>query len=108
MDGAYFLTAATTFFAASARSSAAMIGRFDSESSFFPAATLVPSSLTTSGTGSDRLIDAIIPHGPAVVAERVRQHLAAGADHVLLQPLGPDGKFAFDDLGPLAEALAGI
>jgi alkanesulfonate monooxygenase SsuD/methylene tetrahydromethanopterin reductase-like flavin-dependent oxidoreductase (luciferase family) len=62
----------------------------------------------TSGTGSDRLIDAIIPHGPAVVAERVRQHLAAGADHVLLQPLGPDGKFAFDDLGPLAEALAGL
>ncbi len=62
----------------------------------------------TSGTGSDRLIDAIIPHGPAVIAERVRQHLAAGADHVLLQPLGPDGKFAFDDLGPLADALAGL
>jgi probable F420-dependent oxidoreductase len=62
----------------------------------------------TSGTGSDRLIDAIIPHGPEVIAERVRQHLAAGADHVLLQPLGPDGKFAFDDLGPLAEALAGL
>ena len=62
----------------------------------------------TEGSGSDRLIDAIIPHGPAVIAERVRQHLAAGADHVLLQPLGPDGKFAFDDLGPLAEALAGL
>jgi probable F420-dependent oxidoreductase len=62
----------------------------------------------TSGTGSDRLIDAIIPHGPAVIAERVRQHLAAGADHVLLQPLDPDGKFAFDDLGPLAEALTGL
>jgi probable F420-dependent oxidoreductase len=62
----------------------------------------------TSGPGSDRLIDAIIPHGPAVIAERVRQHLAAGADHVLLQPLGPDGKFAFGDLGPLAEALSGV
>ncbi len=62
----------------------------------------------TSGSGSDRLIDAIIPHGAAVITERVRQHLAAGADHVLLQPLGPDGKFAYDDLGPLAEALSGL
>jgi probable F420-dependent oxidoreductase len=62
----------------------------------------------TDGEGSDRLIDAIIPHGPAVIAERVRQQLAAGADTVLLQPLGPGGKFAFADLGPLAEALATI
>ena len=62
----------------------------------------------TEGTGSDRLIDAIIPHGPAGIAERVRQHLQAGADHVLLQPLGRDGKFAAGDLAPLAEALAGI
>ena len=62
----------------------------------------------TEGSGSDRLIDAIIPHGPAVIAERVRQHLQAGADHVLLQPLGRDGKFAVGDLAPLAEALAGI
>ncbi|MBV9796370.1 MAG: TIGR03620 family F420-dependent LLM class oxidoreductase [Actinobacteria bacterium] len=60
------------------------------------------------GGGSDRLIDAIIPHGPAVIAERVRQHLAAGADTVLLQPVGPDGRFAFGDLGPLAEALSGL
>jgi probable F420-dependent oxidoreductase len=29
----------------------------------------------TDGEGSDRLIDAIIPHGPAVIAERVR-HLS--------------------------------
>jgi probable F420-dependent oxidoreductase len=62
----------------------------------------------TAAPGSDRLIDAIIPHGPARVAERVRQHLAAGADHVVIQPLGPDGKFAASDLGPLAEALAGV
>jgi probable F420-dependent oxidoreductase len=61
----------------------------------------------TEGAGSDRLIDAIIPHGPAVIAERVRQHLQAGADHVLLQPLGRDGRFAIGDLAPLAEALAG-
>ena len=62
----------------------------------------------TAAPGSDRLIDAIIPHGPDRVADRVRQHLAAGADHVVLQPLGPDGKFAPGDLAPLAEALAGI
>jgi probable F420-dependent oxidoreductase len=62
----------------------------------------------TEGSGSDRLIDAIIPHGPAVIAERVRQHLQAGADHVLLQPIGPDGKFAPDDLAPLAEAVSGL
>ena len=62
----------------------------------------------TGGTGSDRLIDAIIPHGPAVIAERVRQQLAAGADTVLLQPIGPDGRFASGDLGPLAEALSDL
>ena len=62
----------------------------------------------TAGSGSERLIDAIIPHGPAVIAERTRQHLEAGADHVLLQPLGADGGFALPDLAPLAEALAGV
>jgi probable F420-dependent oxidoreductase len=62
----------------------------------------------TDGEGSDRLIDAIIPHGPARVAERVRQHLAAGADHVVLQPLTAEGTFAAGDLAPLAEALAGL
>jgi probable F420-dependent oxidoreductase len=42
--------------------------------------------------GSDRLIDAIIPQGSAdQVAERVRAHLDAGADHVCLQPLGEQG-----------------
>jgi probable F420-dependent oxidoreductase len=42
--------------------------------------------------GSDRLIDAIIPHGTAdVIADAARQHLAAGADHVCLQPVGVSG-----------------
>jgi probable F420-dependent oxidoreductase len=41
------------------------------------------------GGGSDRLIDALIPHGSAgAVAEAVRAHFDAGADHVCLQPLG--------------------
>src|SRR3954447_1739150 len=41
--------------------------------------------------GSDRLIDAVIPQGSAEqVAEAVRAHLDAGADHVCLQPLGKE------------------
>ncbi|MGJ6965701.1 TIGR03620 family F420-dependent LLM class oxidoreductase [Streptosporangium sp. G11] len=40
------------------------------------------------GGGSDRLVDAIVAHGDAdVIAERVRAHLDAGADHVCLQVL---------------------
>jgi probable F420-dependent oxidoreductase len=42
--------------------------------------------------GSDRLIDAVIPHGSAEqVAAAAREHLDAGADHVCLQPLGISG-----------------
>jgi probable F420-dependent oxidoreductase len=42
--------------------------------------------------GSDRLIDTIVPHGSAgQIAETARAHLAAGADHVCLQPLGETG-----------------
>jgi probable F420-dependent oxidoreductase len=59
-----------------------------------------------SGGGSDRLIDAIIPSGAAAVASRVREHLDAGADHVVVQPLRGDGKFAIDQLGDLADTLA--
>jgi probable F420-dependent oxidoreductase len=41
------------------------------------------------GGGSDRLLDAVVPHGsPEQVAEAVRAHLDAGADHVCLQPVG--------------------
>jgi probable F420-dependent oxidoreductase len=42
--------------------------------------------------GSDRLIDAIVPQGSAEeIAEVVRAHLDAGADHVCVQPLGEAG-----------------
>jgi len=54
---------------------------------------------------SDRLIDAIIPSGAAVL-DRVRAHLDAGADHVLLQPLNSSGAFAADQLDDLALAVA--
>jgi probable F420-dependent oxidoreductase len=55
--------------------------------------------------GSDRLIDAVIPHGTAdAIAEAVRAHLEAGADHVCLQPVG-HGNEPLDDYRALAAAL---
>jgi probable F420-dependent oxidoreductase len=43
------------------------------------------------GGGSDRLVDAIVAHGSAeVVAQRLREHLQAGADHVAIQVLTGD------------------
>jgi probable F420-dependent oxidoreductase len=42
--------------------------------------------------GSDRLIDAVIPHGSAdEIATTVRAHLDAGASHVALQAVGEPG-----------------
>ncbi len=58
------------------------------------------------GAGSDRLISAIIPSGPSVAAGRVREHLDAGADHVVLQPLEPSGAFAVSQLDDLASAVS--
>jgi probable F420-dependent oxidoreductase len=55
--------------------------------------------------GSDRLIDAVVPHGLAeVIAETVRAHLDAGADHVCLQPVG-HGEAPLADYRALAAAL---
>jgi probable F420-dependent oxidoreductase len=54
-----------------------------------------------SNEGSPRLITAVVPNGPRAAAERIGQHLDAGADHVLVQLLGKDG-FAPADLGKLA------
>ncbi len=55
--------------------------------------------------GSDRLIDAVIPHGDAAaVADAVQAHLDAGADHVCIQPLG-HGAAPGDDHRALAGAL---
>jgi probable F420-dependent oxidoreductase len=42
--------------------------------------------------GSDRLVDAVVVWGDEKrIAERVRAHLDAGADHVCIQALDPDG-----------------
>jgi probable F420-dependent oxidoreductase len=55
--------------------------------------------------GSDRLIDAVIPHGSSEqIAEAVHTHLDAGADHVALQPLG-HGSSAVADYQALAATL---
>jgi probable F420-dependent oxidoreductase len=57
------------------------------------------------GGGSERLIDAVIPHGSAdQIAETIGAHLEAGADHVCVQPLGADG-VPRDQWTALAEAL---
>jgi probable F420-dependent oxidoreductase len=55
--------------------------------------------------GSDRLIDAVIPHGSAEqIAEAIQAHFDAGADHVCLQPLG-HGPEPLEDFRALAAAL---
>ncbi|GAA1574143.1 LLM class F420-dependent oxidoreductase [Kribbella hippodromi] len=55
--------------------------------------------------GSDRLVDALVLHGSAVdVADGLRAHLEAGADHVAIQQLGKEGM----DLLPGYEALATV
>jgi probable F420-dependent oxidoreductase len=58
--------------------------------------------------GSDRLISTLIPSGAAAVAERVRAHLDAGADHVVLQPLDASGAFTAGQLDALAAAVGHI
>jgi probable F420-dependent oxidoreductase len=56
--------------------------------------------------GSDRLIDAIIPHGtPEEIGAFAEDHLQAGADHVCLQPVGMTG-IPRSEWTALAEALA--
>jgi probable F420-dependent oxidoreductase len=58
------------------------------------------------GGGSDRLIDAVIPHGSAAqVAMAVQAHFDAGADHVCLQPLGAEGVLR-EQWAALAAALS--
>jgi probable F420-dependent oxidoreductase len=57
--------------------------------------------------GSDRLIDAVVAHGtPEAIAQRLREHLDAGADHVAIQVLGRrDDDALVSALGELAGPL---
>jgi probable F420-dependent oxidoreductase len=60
------------------------------------------------GGGSDRLMSDVVPHGPEASLARITQHLDAGADHVVVQLIGEDGRFAAGDLKALAELTAGL
>jgi probable F420-dependent oxidoreductase len=58
--------------------------------------------------GSDRLIEAVIPWGDAdTIAERLRAHVAAGADHVCVQVVADFDKFPIAQYRALAPALFG-
>lgn len=57
------------------------------------------------GGGSDRLVDALVAWGDErAIRARVQEHLDAGADHVCIQPLRPDGEMGPDTA--ILEALA--
>jgi len=60
------------------------------------------------GAGSDRLMSSVIPNGPLALAARLRQHLAAGADHVLVQLVTEGGAFDAGGLPELTELVAEV
>ena len=60
-------------------------------------------------TGSDRLVDAITAYGgPAEIEAKVREHLDAGADHVMIMLQGSDYATGVDQLVELAPALTAL
>jgi len=58
--------------------------------------------------GSARLIDTVAPNGPERSAQRIHQHLNAGADHVVVHLVGDGGSYAPGDLGQAAELLSDL
>lgn len=60
------------------------------------------------GGGSDRLVDAVVAWGSVeTIRARIEEHLAAGADSVLIQPVAPRRGLGMDQLRDLAPALLG-
>ncbi len=58
--------------------------------------------------GSDRLVDAVVAWGePDTIANRIRDHLEAGANHVCVQVLSPTESFPLQSYRRLAPALLG-
>ena len=58
---------------------------------------------------SDRLVDGIAGYGDAAaIAAKVREHLAPGADHVMVMPTATDLTDGVGQLEQLAPALAGL
>jgi probable F420-dependent oxidoreductase len=61
------------------------------------------------GAGSDRLIDAVVAWGdPERIADRIRLHFEAGADHVCVQVLTPLESFPLGAYRELAPALVDL
>lgn len=60
------------------------------------------------GGGSDRLVNTVIPSGAAATLATVRAHLDAGADHVVIQPLGASGAFDISQLGELSDVVTDL
>jgi probable F420-dependent oxidoreductase len=56
--------------------------------------------------GSDRLISRVVPNGPVATATRLREHQAAGADHVVVQLLAEGGGYDAGGLRALADLIA--
>ena len=55
---------------------------------------------------SDRLVSEVLAYGDAgAIGAKVQKHLAAGADHVVLQTVSPDFAVALEQLIELASAL---
>jgi probable F420-dependent oxidoreductase len=61
------------------------------------------------GGGSDRLVDAVVAWGDVdAVADRLRQHHEAGANHVCVQVIaGGRGSFPLEQYRQLAKAALG-
>jgi probable F420-dependent oxidoreductase len=60
------------------------------------------------GSGSDEVVDALVAWGDeAAIRARVQEHLEAGADHVVLQPLGaaPGAEAAIGQFTRLAAGM---
>ena len=58
---------------------------------------------------SDRLVDAVVAHGDAAaIAAKVAEHLAAGADHVMVMPAASDATVGIGELEQLAPALTAL
>jgi probable F420-dependent oxidoreductase len=59
--------------------------------------------------GSDGLVDAIVAWGDeGAIAQRVREHLDAGADHVAIQSVADTAAHAVDQLEQLASTLTAL
>jgi probable F420-dependent oxidoreductase len=58
------------------------------------------------GAGSDQLMSSVVPNGPLALSARLGEHLAAGADHVLVQLVAEGGAFDAGGLHELTELVA--